>query len=341
MRIRRLEDKLGIHGSPTCELQFDDAPALLVGERRRGLTTYVMSLMNGARLAIAAQAQGIAEAAYRAAAKYAGERIQFGAPIGELTAVKGLLADMKVDIEAARALLYETALIVDTKEVLEHRIAQLQAAEKAGEAPPAGPDADLKTLRAELKQYSRLAALYTPLAKACCTEMANQVAYDSLQVHGGSGYMRDFAVERHARDARITNIYEGTTQLQVVAAIGGILGGTLASRLDEYDAEDFSATPELLARVRAARARLAEAIARVRELDDVRFRDFHGRRLAEMGIDVSCAYLLVRAAQTDARRLLAAEYFVAAMVARVEGAAAQVLGGDPSTLDALTTLAAG
>ena len=122
--------------------------------------------------------------------------------------------------------------------------------------------------------------------------MANQVAYDSLQVHGGSGYMRDFAVERHARDARITNIYEGTTQLQVVAAIGGILGGTLAGRLDEYDAEDFSATPELLARVRAARARLAEAIARVRELGDVRFRDFHARRLTEMAIDVSCGYLL-------------------------------------------------
>jgi alkylation response protein AidB-like acyl-CoA dehydrogenase len=341
MRIRRLEDKLGIHGSPTCELQFDDAPALLVGERRRGLTTYVMSLMNGARLAIAAQAQGIAEAAYRAAAKYAAERIQFGAPIGELTAVKGLLADMRVSVEAARALLYETALIVDTKEVLEHRIAQLQAAEKAGEASPAGPGTDVKALRAELKTYTRLAALYTPLAKACCTEMANQVTYDSLQVHGGSGYMRDFAVERYARDARITNIYEGTTQLQVVAAIGGILGGTLAGRLDEYDAEDFSATPELLARVRHARARLAEAIARVRELDDVRYRDFHARRLTEMAIDVNCGYLLLRAAQTDARRLLAAEYFVAAASARVEGAASQVLGGDPSMLDALTTLASG
>jgi alkylation response protein AidB-like acyl-CoA dehydrogenase len=171
--------------------------------------------------------------------------------------------------------------------------------------------------------------------------MANRVAYDSLQVHGGSGYMRDFAVERHARDARITNIYEGTTQLQVVAAIGGILGGTLAGRLDEYDGEDFSATPELLAQVRAARARLGEAIARVRELDDVRYRDFHARRLTEMSIDVSCGYLLMRAAQDDARRLLAAEYFVAAMTARVEGAAAQVMGGDPAMLDALTTLAAG
>jgi alkylation response protein AidB-like acyl-CoA dehydrogenase len=341
MRIRRLEDKLGIHGSPTCELQFDDATALLVGERRRGLTTYVMSLMNGARLAITAQAQGIAEAAYRAAVKYASERIQFGAPIADLTAVKGLLADMKVAIEASRALMYETALIVDTKEVLEHRIAQLQAAEKAGETLPEGPDTDIKALRAELKTYTRLAALCTPLAKACATEMANKVAYDSLQVHGGSGYMRDFAVERYARDARITNIYEGTTQLQVVAAIGGILGGTLAGRLDEYDAEDFGATPELLAKVRTARARLAASIARVRELDDVRFRDFHGRRLADMAIDVTCSYLMLRAAQGDARRLLAAEYFVAAAAARVEGAAAQVLDGDQSILDALTTLAAG
>ena len=168
--------------------------------------------------------------------------------------------------------------------------------------------------------------------------MANTVAYESLQVHGGSGYMRDFAVERHTRDARITNIYEGTTQLQVVAAIGGILGGTLAGRLDEYDAEDFAATPELLARVRHARARLAESIARVRSLDDTRFRDFHARRLIEMSIDVACGYLLLRAAQDDARKLLAAQYFTEGMAARVEGAAAQVLSGDPALLDALAAL---
>ena len=339
MRIRRLEDKLGIHGSPTCELQFDDAPALLVGERRRGLTTYVMSLMNGARLAIAAQAQGIAEAACRAAVKYAGERVQFGAPIAELTAVKAMMADMKVSIEAARALLYETALIVDTKEVLEHRIAQLQAAaQEAGAAAQTDPDADLKALRAELKKYTRLAALFTPLAKACCTEMANQVTYDSLQIHGGSGYMRDFAVERHSRDARITNIYEGTTQLQVVAAIGGVLGGTLGDRLDEYDAEDLGGTPELLARVRGAHASLAEAIAHVRAVGEQQFRDFHSRRLVEMAIDVACGYLLLRAAQDDARKLLVARYFVDAMTARVEGAATMVLAGDPTTLDALTAL---
>jgi alkylation response protein AidB-like acyl-CoA dehydrogenase len=334
MKIRRLEDKLGIHGSPTCELQFVDAPALLVGERRRGLTTYVMSLMNGARVAIAAQAQGIAEAAYRAAAKYAQERVQFGAPIGDLTAVKAMLADMKVSLEAARALLYETAHIVDMKEVLEHRIGRL-----TGRDAPEDVAVEVKALRAELKRYTRLAALFTPIAKACCTEMANTVAYESLQIHGGSGYMRDFAVERHSRDARITNIYEGTTQLQVVAAIGGVLGGTLATQLDEYDAQDYGATPELLARVRHARARLVEATTKVRELDDVRFRDFHARRLVEMAIDVTCGYLMLQAA-SEARKLLAAQYFVDAMTARVEGAASQILAGDPAALDALTQLGA-
>jgi hypothetical protein len=330
MRIRRLEDKLGIHGSPTCELQFSDAPAQLIGERRRGLTTYVMSLMNGARIAIAAQAQGIAEAAYRAASKYADERIQFGGPIRELTAVAAMLADMKVAIEASRALLYETAIIVDLKEGLEHRVARLAGDESRAD--------ELKELRAELKRYNRLAALYTPMSKACATEMANTVAYQSLQIHGGSGYMRDFAVERHARDARITNIYEGTTQLQVVAAIGGVLSGTMADRLDEYDARSLTATPELLSRVRRARERWEAAVAHVRETDDVLFRDFHARRLVEMAIDLACAYLLLREAQTGARRLLAADYFVDGMSGRVEGAAAAVLGSTPASIDALQAL---
>jgi len=339
MRIRRLEDKLGIHGSPTCELQFDEAPALLIGERRRGLTTYVMSLMNGARLAIAAQAQGIAEAAWRAAAKYAAERVQFGAPIRDLTAVQGMLADMRVAVEAGRALLYETAAIVDLKEALEHRLARLEAGDPAVLA--AAADTDARELRAELKTASRLAALFTPLAKAYCTEMANRVAYDAVQVHGGSGYMRDFPVERYLRDARITTIYEGTTQLQVVAATGGILGGTLAARLAEYDAGDLSGTPDLLARVRAARDLLLAAVARVRERDDTRFRDFHARRLTDMACDVVCGYLLLRAAQRDARKLLVARHFVDGMRARVAGAAAQILEGDPGAADALRLLVEG
>ena len=333
MKVRRLEDKLGIHGSPTCELQFTDAPALLVGERRRGLTTYVMSLMNGARIAIAAQAQGIAEASYRAASKYADERVQFGGPIRNLTAVAAMLADMKVSLEASRALLYETAMIVDQKEGLERRVEQLQSGERLAAA-----DDELKALRGDLKTFTRLAALFTPLAKACSTEMANRVSYESLQIHGGSGYMRDFAVERHARDARITNIYEGTTQLQVVAALGGVLSGTLAARLADYDSGDLAATPELLVAVRAAVARWSAAVAHVRALDDSAFRDFHGRRMVETAIDLICAYLLLRAAQRDARKLLVARYFVEQMVPRVEGAAQAVLASTAAAIDALQTL---
>jgi hypothetical protein len=335
MRIRRIEDKLGIHGSPTCELQFTDAPALLVGERRRGLTTYVMSLMNGARLAIAAQAQGIAEAAYRAAEKYSRERVQFGAPIRELTAVAGMIADMKVAVEASRALLYETGLIVDMKEGLERRVERLAS----GEAEPKHPD-ELKQLRAELKRYNRLAGLFTPLAKGHCSEVANRIAYDSLQVHGGSGYMRDFAIERHLRDARITTIYEGTTQLQVVAAIGGVLGGTLAQQLERYDGGDYAATPELLERMRKARADLEWAIERVRAADDARFKDFHARRLVEMATDVICGYLLLRDAQAGARKLLVARHFIDQMAPRVAAGAQAIVESSPESLDALNAVAA-
>lgn len=332
MKIRRLEDKLGIHGSPTCELQFTDAPALLVGERRRGLTTYVMSLMNGARVAIAAQAQGIAEAACRAAAKYADERAQFGAPISHLTAVAAMLADMRVSIEASRALLYETSLIVDTKDALEHRLAGLREANGAGGAE------DTRALRAELKRATRLANLFTPLAKACASEMANRVTYDALQIHGGSGYMRDFPVERHARDARITNIYEGTTQLQVVAAIGGLLGGALGERLDTYDAWDLSATPELLARLRGAREAFDTAVGRVKETGDERYRDFHARRLVDLGIDLACGYLLLRDAQHDARKLLVARHFIDGACGRVAGETHRIAESRPSELDDLTAL---
>jgi len=332
MKIRRLEDKLGIHGSPTCELQFTDAPALLIGERRRGLTSYVMSLMNGARLAIAAQAQGIAEAAYRAAYKYSGERVQFGLPIREIVPVTTLLADMKVLLETSRALLYETSVIVDLKEGLEHRHEHAAAL---------GLSADeIKDLRVEAKKYSRLASLFTPLAKARCTEAANRIAYDSLQVHGGSGYMRDFAVERHMRDARITNIYEGTTQLQVVAARGGILSGVLSERFDDYEAWDLSGTPELLARVRQARESFETAVGRIRALDDARFRDHHAPRLMEIGIDIVCAYLLLRDAQSDARKLLMAQYFIERMAPAAEGAAALVRNSRPEEMDVLHALAA-
>ena len=248
MRIRRIENKLGIHGSPTCELQFNNAPALLVGKRKMGLIRYVMSLMNGARLAISAQGVGIAEAAYREAKKYAEERVQFKKAIRNMIPVYELLANMKLKIEGARTLLYETAKIVDIKDGLEH-------------ITEGNPEKE-KELRNEMKRYSNYAALFTPISKAYSTEIANEVAYDGIQIHGGTGFMKEFNAERHYRDARITNIYEGTTQLQVVAAIGGVVNGTAMEKIHEYeDQYDFSILNDLHKKVKDMTILLEKAIS--------------------------------------------------------------------------------
>jgi hypothetical protein len=304
MIIRRVEEKLGIHGSPTCELQFKNAPAQLVGERKRGLTKYTMWLMNSARLGIAAQALGIAEAAYREADKYAKERFQFNKSIREFPAVFEMLTEMKIDIEAGRTLMYETARVVDLKEGLEHL--SEHHPERAAE------------VKSDLKNYGRLASLLTPMAKFFNTEMANQVAYKAIQIHGGTGYMQDFNVERHYRDARITNIYEGTSQLQVVAAIGGITSGTVAALLDEYDSEDLSFASSLVEIVRKARNNFEKALIHAKGVDDPKFMEYHARRLVEMAIDLIQSYLLLRDGSRSERKLKVAETFIRHMQSRVE-----------------------
>lgn len=304
MKIRRLEHKLGIHGSPTCELQFNNAPCILIGDRKRGLTKYTMWLMNSARLGISAQAQGIAEAAYREADKYASERIQFGKPIREFPPVYEMLTDMKVDIEAGRTLLYETARIVDIKEGLEHLVEH---------HPEKGEE-----VNSDLKKYTRLAGMFTPMTKAFNTEMANKVAYDAIQIHGGTGYMREFNVERHYRDARITNIYEGTTQLQVIAAIGGVTSGVFGTVCDDYDAEDNSHAPGLLKKVQKARNQVDKALVHVKETDNRDFSTFHSRRLVEMAMDVIISYLLLRDARHSERKMKVAETFIEKISPRVE-----------------------
>ncbi|RKX93074.1 MAG: acyl-CoA dehydrogenase [Spirochaetes bacterium] len=303
MKIRRLEHKLGIHGSPTCELQFNNAPATLVGERKRGLSKYTMWLMNSARLGIAAQAAGIAEAAYREARKYAQERIQFNHPIEEFPPIYEMLTEMKVAIEAGRALLYETARFVDLKEGLEEM--KEKYPERAAE------------FKADLKKYSRLANLFTPMVKAYNTEMANKAAYDAIQIHGGTGYMHDFIVERLYRDARITNIYEGTTQLQIVAAIGGVTSGTAASIIDEYEQEDYSHVPELHETLRKAKFNFEKTLVGVKEVDKKDFATYHSRRLVEMATDVIQGYLLLRDAKYSGRKKKVAEVFMEKMDARI------------------------
>ncbi len=215
MIIRRIEHKHGIHGSPTCELQFNMGQCELVGKRRFGLIKYVMSLMNGARLAVSAQAMGIAQAAYEEAVRYANERAQFGRPIIHFPAVYQMLTDMQAEIETTRLLLYHTSLAVDHMDMYERKA-------EHGE-----------NVREQLKVWTAKADFLTPLTKFTATEMANKTAYDAVQIHGGCGFMKDFKVERLSRDARITNIYEGTTQLQVVAAIPRITSGLFKDMVTE------------------------------------------------------------------------------------------------------------
>jgi alkylation response protein AidB-like acyl-CoA dehydrogenase len=305
MIIRRLEHKLGIHGSPTCELQFNHAPAELVGERQRGLTKYTLWLMNNARLGIAAQAVGIAEAAYREADLYAAKRLQFGAPVRALPPVFEMLTGMKVSIEAGRTLLYETSRFVDLKEVLEDY--SEKHPEEKGE------------IIEEKKKYTKLAGFFTPVVKAYTTEMANKVAYDAIQIHGGTGYMREFNAERHYRDARITNIYEGTTQLQIVAAIGPVTSGIAQGILNEYDGAGYSYAPELLEKIRAARKLFDETLEYVKAYKGhEQFLTYHSRRLVEMATDLIISYLLLRDGAHSGRKLKVAAIFIARLPSRIE-----------------------
>ncbi|MDR1757625.1 MAG: acyl-CoA dehydrogenase family protein [Bacteroidales bacterium] len=280
--IRRVENKLGIHGSPTVELVFNNAPAKLVGERRFGLIKYVMSLMNGARLGVAAQAVGLSENACREAERYAAEREQFGKAIKHFPQVYEMLALSRAKTDVARALLYETCRFVDIYKAL-----TLTSKERP-------LTAEEKT---ELKYYQKNADLYTPLLKLFATEFCNQVAYDAIQVHGGSGYMKDYPVERLYRDARITNIYEGTTQLQVVAAIRGVGNGQYLNMLREYDskvAEHVTGYEQELEHLRALVARYEQALAKANAWGTTsETYDFHARRLVELAGYPIMGYVLL------------------------------------------------
>jgi 3-(methylthio)propanoyl-CoA dehydrogenase len=297
VHIRRLEDKLGIHGSPTCEIFFDNTPCQLVGERQRGLVTYVMALMNGARVGIAGQSLGIAEAAYRVARDYAASRKQFGVAIQKLPAVRDMLIDMKIAIEAGRAMLYETSRVVDNDIYFEK---QLEF------NPPAEKD-KLKALKEQLRKFDRLASMLTPMSKYICSEMANRVAYDSIQVLGGSGYMRDYAVERHARDARITTIYEGTSQLQIVAAVRGVCSGTAEKYLAELAQKEYDhELKDLLEKLAEGTKQLFSAVAFVKQ-QGTEYMDLYGRPLVDIAMDLIVGYLFCDYASTKVEMNVAVE----------------------------------
>ena len=287
VKVRRLENKLGIHGSPTCELFFDHTPCQLIGERQRGLVTYVMSLMNGARVGIAAQSLGIAEAAFRVARDYAASRKQFGRAIETFPAVRDMLVEMKIDLEAARALTYETAWTVDLRYAALRRLEFGEVTDKALK----------KELKNQDRKYKRLADMLTPMSKYYASEMSNRVTYDAVQVLGGSGYMKDYPVERHARDARITSIYEGTSQLQIIAAVRGVCNGTaekLLLEMEEYSYPDELF--ELVAILREGRIELAEAIKLVKEQGGAEYMDLHGRKLVDSAIMLIVGHLFLRQA---------------------------------------------
>src|SRR6056297_79607 len=283
LKIRRIENKLGIKGSPTCEMVFNNAPARLVGSRRMGLIKYVMALMNSARLGIGAQSVGIAEAAYREALKYANERVQFGKAIIQFPAVYEMLTSMKVRTQAIRTLLYETARYVDIYKNYQFasETRQLESEE-----------------RQESKRYHRLADIFTPLLKLVSSEYCNQIAYDSLQIHGGAGFMKDFPIERIYRDARITTIYEGTSQLQVVAAIRGVSAHGYLNRIRAY--EETAIKPEyehLKRRLMEMTAEYENVVSIVEEVNEQAeeddYIDLQARRMVEMAGNIIMGWLLL------------------------------------------------
>lgn len=277
--VRRIENKMGIKGSPTCELVFKNAKAELCGSRRLGLIKYVMALMNGARLGIAAQSVGVSELAYREALAYARDRRQFGKAIIDFPAVFEMLSVMKAKLDASRSLLYETARYVDL----------YKAYEDIARERSLTPDE-----RKEMKFYSRRADALTPMAKGMGSEYCNQNAYDCIQIHGGSGFMKDYTCERIYRDARITSIYEGTTQLQVVAAIRHVTTGTYTNLIEEYlNTEVDQRLEGTKNAIKEMFKAYTETLAKVEEVKDDQYVSFVARRLVEMAADVVMSSLLL------------------------------------------------
>lgn len=337
IRVRHLEHKLGIHGSPTCELVYDDAPAKLIGERQRGLITYVMGLMNGARVGIAAQSLGIAEAAYRVARRYAHSRKQFGVAIEKLPAVAEMLADMHIAIEAARVLTYEASKFADYENI-STRILEYN--------PPKNPD-ELKRRKNETRSIKRLNGMLTPMCKYFASEMCIRVANDAIQVLGGSGYMKDYPVERLLRDARITTIYEGTSQLQVVAAVRGVCSGAFERHVEELEQQEYTdkLLNELKGKLGAAKTEVQKGINYVKTRGN-EYMDLYGRKLVDSALVVLMGHwFLQQAASKRAagpaaeRKRFVVKRFVEAQVPGVYRDMALVCSGDTTVMEHFDALA--
>jgi len=317
IKVRRIENKLGIHGSPTCELQFNDAPAQLVGQRKFGLIKYVFDLMYRARMGVSAQALGIAQAAYGEALKYAKAREQFGKSIYNIPVVANMLIDMRVIIEANRALFYNVAQIVDLKEKLDEKINKLKEN---------GEPFSEENIR--LKKIVKEANLLTPVVKFILTESANKITYDALQIHGGTGYMKEFKVERLARDARITNIYEGTSQLQIVAAIGGVVNDILAEKFDDWEKKNYKGgVAPLVNHLIEIREIFKDALKYVLERKDPVFQEVTAKDLVELYSYLYIGYILLDQAEIEPNKVFVANRYVLTSLASARKNAESIKDG--------------
>lgn len=300
VKVRRIEHKLGIHGSPTCELQFNDTPAKLVGQRRFGLLKYVIYLMNRARVGIGAQSLGISQAAFEEALKYAKAREQFGKPIVQLPVISNMLIEMKVNIEASRSLFYQTCLWLDRKEKYEDEFEKLKSEKKP-----------LAEINEKIKEASKITAFLTPLTKLLLSESANKITYDALQIHGGTGYMKEFIVERLFRDARITNIYEGTSQMQVVAASGGAINDIFADYFNVWDKKEYNGNLSyLLSHIQEMRNIYYDCLKYLKDKKDKSFHEVASKNIVEIYGSIYISYLLLMEADTDSRKIFTSRRFI-------------------------------
>lgn len=298
--VRRIENKLGIHGSPTCELQFNDTPAVLIGKRKFGLIKYVMDLMNSARLGVSAQALGISQAAYEEALDYAKAREQFGQPIYNIPPVTNMLIDMRVTLETNRTLYYDSCKWVDRRSKLELHIERLKEQGK-----------NFQDETDKIKWANKVCNLLTPMTKYILTESANKITYDALQIHGGAGYMKDFTIERLARDARITNIYEGTSQLQIVAAMGGVIKDILADHFDKKIKKTYKGTLNKLAdHLKEIREIFLDCLKYVQDKNDPSFQEVAAKELVELYSFIYVGYLVLDEAEINRRKIFIANRYI-------------------------------
>ncbi len=310
VKVRRIEHKLGIHGSPTCELQFNDTPAQLIGERRFGLLKYVIYLMNRARVGVSAQSLGIMQAAYEEALKYAKAREQFGKAIYQLPVISNMLIDMRVTIEAYRTLFYEACMWLDRKELYENEVDKAKLARK--------PDPEMTE---KYKEANRVLTILTPITKYLLSEASNKVTYDSMQIHGGTGYMKEFSIERLYRDARITNIYEGTSQMQIVGAAGSVINDGLAAYFNKWATKEYKSTlTNLSESIKEIRSLFDESVRYVKEKKDIQYQDVASKDLVDMYSSIYVGYLLLDEANEDQRKIFIARRYILDALAKARKA---------------------